>query len=155
MDRVCDDPIHFRHDDQGTTRSRRLITPHQVPLVKVGRVFTINLAQTEAVQFEGGAPTNQSIPSLWTNYFSDDATAIAFMFNDFSTQLSLSTELDNQVINDATSAGGSDYLLITSLAVRQAFATLMYTGTPDLPYVFLKEISSDGDIQTVVMKPST
>lgn len=38
---------------------------------------------------------------------------------------------------------------MTSLAARQAFGATQLAGTPDTPYLFLKEISSDGNIQTV------
>lgn len=129
-------------------------------------LFTINLAQDPVIQFEGGA-RNQSLPGLWKSYYSSDIDAVSlryvlfahdhaltelqitYMYNQYSTETSLSTEIDNQVINDATAAAGSDYLTLTSLAVRQAFGALTYAGTPDITYVFLKEISSDGDIQTV------
>ena len=46
-------------------------------------------------------------------------------------------------------AGGQDYLTITSLALRQAFAGTQLAGTEAKPYLFLKEISSDGNAQTV------
>lgn len=46
-------------------------------------------------------------------------------------------------------AAGQSYLTVTSLAARQAFAGVQLTGTTDKQYLFLKEISSDGDIQTV------
>ena len=38
---------------------------------------------------------------------------------------------------------------MTSLAARQAFGATQLTGTPEAPYLFLKEISSDGNAQTV------
>lgn len=50
---------------------------------------------------------------------------------------------------DSVAAGGQDYLTITSLSARQAFAATQLTGTESKQYLFLKEISSDGDIQTV------
>ena len=45
--------------------------------------------------------------------------------------------------------GGQDYLTLTSLATRQAFGATQFCGTPSKPYLFLKEISSDGNTQTV------
>lgn len=51
--------------------------------------------------------------------------------------------------SDSLAAAGQDYLTITSLSVRQTFGALQFTGTPDDPVVFLKEISSNSDIQTV------
>jgi hypothetical protein len=46
-------------------------------------------------------------------------------------------------------AGGQDYLSLTSLAARQAFGAIEYTNTPTEPWLFMKEISSDGNVNTV------
>jgi hypothetical protein len=46
-------------------------------------------------------------------------------------------------------AGGQDYLTITSLSARQAFGTVQLVGNLTKQYLFLKEISSDGNAQTV------
>jgi len=46
-------------------------------------------------------------------------------------------------------AGGQDYLSLTSLAARQAFGAIEYTNTPTEPLLFMKEISSDGNVNTV------
>lgn len=53
------------------------------------------------------------------------------------------------VASDSISAAGQDYLTATSLAVRQAWAGTQLCGTPGNMLLFLKEISSDSDIQTV------
>jgi hypothetical protein len=77
---------------------------------------------------------------------------VEFFYNDWSTN---SGAVDHQVAIDSLSAGGQDYLTITSLSLRQAFGGVQLCGTPDKTYLFLKEISSDGNIQTVdVMYPS-
>jgi len=62
---------------------------------------------------------------------------------------SLSEATDDQFAGDSIAAGGQDYLTITSLSARQAFAAVQLCGTDAKPYLFLKEISSDGNIQTV------
>jgi len=46
-------------------------------------------------------------------------------------------------------AYGQDYLSLTSLAVRQAFGAIEFTNTPAEPLLFMKEISSDGNVNTV------
>ena len=46
-------------------------------------------------------------------------------------------------------AGGQGYLSLTSLAARQAFGAIEYTNTPTEPWLFMKEISSDGNVNTV------
>lgn len=56
---------------------------------------------------------------------------------------------DHKFAVDSLAAGGQDYLTITSLSARQAFGAVQLCGTSDKPYYFLKEISSDGNTQTV------
>jgi len=111
-------------------------------------LFTISLNQQDAVQFEG-ANGNQTLPSLWTSYFGTDLNANTFFYNDYDTASTMATSFDNQVASDSAAAAGSNYTTITSLATRQAFGALQLVNTPDTPYMFMKEISSDGNIQTV------
>ena len=61
----------------------------------------------------------------------------------------MATSFDNQVSSDSNAAGGSNYAAITSLATRQAFAATEFANTPTNPLLFLKEISSDGNVNTV------
>lgn len=112
-------------------------------------LFQLSLHQDQCIQFEG-ANGNETVPCLWTSYFGNDLHAVEYFYNDYSSNgQSIATSFDNQVSSDSIAAGGQNYLDLTSLAVRQAFGSLEYTNTPTTPYVFLKEISSDGNIQTV------
>ena len=72
-----------------------------------------------------------------------------FFYDDYDTASSLASTFDNQVSTDALAASGQDYLTIVSLAVRQAFGATQLVGTQAKNYFFLKEISSDGNVQTV------
>lgn len=124
---------------------------------KVGRpvntTYSINLVQEEVIQFLGANGT-QRLPALWKDYFSDELTAVRMSYNDFRTQAVKCKALDNKIASDSKAVAGQDYLTVTSLAVRQAFGALQYAGTAAQPYLFLKEISSSGNIQTVdVMFP--
>lgn len=74
---------------------------------------------------------------------------MSFFYDDYDTESTMATNFDNKVAVDSAAAGGSDYLTATSLAARQAFAAVELTNTPDTPYLFLKEISSDGNVNTV------
>lgn len=74
---------------------------------------------------------------------------VSYFYNDFAAGSSLAMKFDNQVASDSVAAGGQDYLSLTSLAARQAFGAIEYTNTPTTPYVFMKEISSDGNVNTV------
>ena len=74
---------------------------------------------------------------------------LSFFYNDYGTAITTSNTFDSQISTDSMNAAGQEYLTITSLSVRQAFAATQLAGTESKTYLFLKEISSDGDIQTV------
>ncbi|KAB2572356.1 Six-hairpin glycosidase-like protein [Lasiodiplodia theobromae] len=114
----------------------------------VNTLFTIGLCQQDAIQFAG---SDGYLPrqSLWLDYFSDDVAALSFFHKDYSTSSDKSTELDNKISSDAIGAAGQDYLTITSLSVRQVFASIQLVGTKDKHWAFLKEISSNGNMNTV------
>ncbi|EKG11503.1 Six-hairpin glycosidase-like protein [Macrophomina phaseolina MS6] len=114
----------------------------------VSTLFTIGLAQQDAIQF-AGSDGYLPRPSLWTDYFSDDIAALSFFHKDYSTSEEKSTALDNQISGDAIGAAGQDFLTITSLSVRQVFASIQLVGTQDKHWIFLKEISSNGNMNTV------
>ncbi|MCJ1451234.1 hypothetical protein MMC28_001570 [Mycoblastus sanguinarius] len=119
-----------------------------VETTSVSTLFTLGLTQESAIQFDG-ASGNVSVPSLWTSYYTTELDALTFFHTDYTTAAGLATAFDTKVSGDASAAGGSDYVTITSLAARQAFGTTQLANTPDTPYLFLKEISSDGNVQTV------
>ncbi|KAI1336792.1 glutaminase A [Xylariaceae sp. FL0016] len=115
----------------------------------VSKLFALGLTQDEAISLLGSGSNLTIYDSLWKSYFDTDIEAMTFFFNDYSEATTLATDLDNQVSTDSLAAGGQNYLTITSLSVRQAFGALQFTGTDSDPLVFLKEISSNSDIQTV------
>jgi hypothetical protein len=113
------------------------------------RVFTIGLVQDEVIYFAGSSGTLTPIPGLWSSFYSDDVTAMRTFYNDYSNAGPDSDILDTRIQIDSISAASREYAAITSLALRQAFGALQFAGTPSKPYIFLKEISSNSDIQTV------
>ena len=119
-----------------------------VGATEVSTLFTIGLTQESAIQFDG-ANGDVSVPSLWTSYYSTELDALAFFHTDYATAAGLATTFDGRVAGDSGAAGGANYVTLTSLAARQAFAGTQLVGTSDTPYLFLKEISSDGNVQTV------
>ena len=74
---------------------------------------------------------------------------VSFFYGDYSNAATASTTFDDKVATDSVSAGGQDYLTITSLSARQAFGAVQLVGNSTKQYLFLKEISSDGNVQTV------
>ncbi|KAH6989708.1 hypothetical protein BKA56DRAFT_576247 [Ilyonectria sp. MPI-CAGE-AT-0026] len=111
-------------------------------------LFTIGYTQEDAIQFQGQGEDIQSAQSLWKEYFAEDEL-VAFFYKDYDYATNYCDVLDNRVSRDSKAAAGQDYLTITSLAVRQVWGALQYTNTEQRPLVFLKEISSNSDIQTV------
>ena len=82
-------------------------------------------------------------------FFANLQTQLDFFHNDFVSAAAASVDFDQKVAADSLSVGGHSYAGITALGSRQAFGGLVWVGTADSPMVFLKEISSDGNIQTV------
>lgn len=111
------------------------------------RVFSIGLTQEDAIQYDG-AKGVVPLPSLWTQYFSDEVSAVSFFQNDYEAAKQLSSSLDDKVQSDA-SAISDDYAKLATLSLRQAYGATQLVGTNETQYVFLKEISSDGNVNTV------
>lgn len=114
----------------------------------VGTLFSLGLAQDEAIQYEG-ASGYAPVPSLWKSYFDTDLAALSFFHQDFEESSLLSSSFDSRVAQDSSAVGGDDYLTVTSLSARQAFGATQLCGTEDKMYMFLKEISSNGNMNTV------
>lgn len=77
---------------------------------------------------------------------------LSYFYNEYTSILSECESFDSQIKTDSDkvdTSDGKNYYSLTALAVRQAFGALEYTNTPTQPWVFLKEISSDGNVQTV------
>ncbi|KAL2064393.1 hypothetical protein VTL71DRAFT_4887 [Oculimacula yallundae] len=111
----------------------------------VSTLYTIVHAQKNAIYFNG-ANGLVSLPSLWASYWSTDLSMVNFFHKDWPSN---NGALDHKIAVDSLKAGGQDYLTITSLSARQAFGAVQLCGTPAKPYLFMKEISSDGNTQTV------
>ncbi|KAJ4287091.1 hypothetical protein N0V88_007785 [Collariella sp. IMI 366227] len=116
---------------------------------EVERLFTLGLVQDNVIHFAGEGKQLRPVPGLWSSYYPDQMSAVTAFYNDYRHACEASTALDHRIQTDSENAAGKDYAIITTLAVRQTFGALQYAGTPDKPYIFLKEISSNSDIQTV------
>lgn len=106
------------------------------------------MCQDEAIQFLGMDGLTV-LPSLWKSYFANDLAALTFFHKDYSESSKLSSDLDDQISKDSIAAAGQDYATLTTLAARQAFAATQLVGSDDKHYLFLKEISSNGNTQTI------
>jgi Domain of unknown function (DUF4965) len=96
---------------------------------------------------------------LWKSYFSTALEMIYFHYQDYSYSFNVSTKLDAKIETDAYKVSkNSNYAGIVALSARQAIGGIVLAesapgriryGEGSKPLVFLKEISSDGNMQTV------
>ncbi|KAL2875520.1 hypothetical protein SGCOL_009289 [Colletotrichum sp. CLE4] len=111
-------------------------------------LFTFALVQDPVVQFAAARGLTQMRP-LWSFYFANPAELIQYHYDDFSAASLLAGNYSDQLAIDAFASGSSDYQDIAALSARQVLGATQFSGTPDDPILFLKEISSNGNFQTV------
>ncbi|KAJ2905513.1 hypothetical protein MKZ38_005157 [Zalerion maritima] len=111
-------------------------------------LYTLGLSQVEGIRFLGDGGI-RVVPQLWMSYFDHEIETLHYFYHDFKKMVAHSKDVDRQVAEASLAAGGQDLLTITSLTVRQTFGAVQLTNTPERPMLFLKEISSNSDIQTV------
>jgi hypothetical protein len=109
--------------------------------------FTIGHVRTPLVSYGQDATP---LAPLWTQYWSDwEEMTVAFLA-DAPAARQRAAALDAQVEQAATEAAGAGYSAICALALRQCYgATELAIGPQGQPWLFGKEISSDGDVNTV------
>ncbi|ERT02943.1 hypothetical protein HMPREF1624_01247 [Sporothrix schenckii ATCC 58251] len=112
-------------------------------------LFTIGLAQDEVINFQGNNTSPEALRSLWSTVYNSDEDCLAAFHSHWDSESHDARLLDSKIHNDAFDAGGDDYASLTTLVVRQVFGSLQVAHGSRQDYIFLKEISSDGDIQTV------
>ncbi|UZJ57069.1 hypothetical protein CBS101457_006389 [Exobasidium rhododendri] len=135
-------------------------------------LFAIGHMRTPYVNYIKRTPSsNSTVPKsflqdrfgYWMSKYPNFSDAVSFFVDDFENALAHCKKLDQQIAVDSQAAVGGGlvgemYSAITQLSVRQAFGTIEIT----VPYndtsrsyntsdtlIFLKEISSNGDMSTV------
>jgi hypothetical protein len=111
-------------------------------------LFTIAHLQDPVTQFASSRGLTYMRP-LWKSYFFTDEALISYHYLDFNHAAQLATNYSNQLAIDAYASGSSGYVDIVALSARQVMGATSFSGTPDNPILFLKEISSNGNSQTV------
>jgi len=112
-------------------------------------VFSLGLTQTEVISFAGEHKGMSALPGLWASFHTSETDSMVAFQNCYAEALRAANALDEKIQTDSVAAAGQDYATITTLSTRQVFGALQFAGTESKPYVFLKEISSNSDIQTV------
>ncbi|CAG8288378.1 unnamed protein product [Penicillium olsonii] len=110
--------------------------------------FTLALIQNPVIQFASSRGLTLMRP-LWESWYPTAEELLSFHYQDFENANSLAANYSQQLSNDAYLSGADDYVDIVSLSARQVMGSTVFAGTPDDPILFLKEISSDGNLQTI------
>ena len=110
--------------------------------------FTLALVQIPVVQYAAARGLTLMRP-LWESWFPTTEELLTFHYNDFASAGSLAANYSEQVADDAYLSGADDYVDIVALSARQVMGATTFSGTPENPILFLKEISSNGNFQTI------
>ncbi|EFX01409.1 glutaminase a [Grosmannia clavigera kw1407] len=111
-------------------------------------LFTFALVQNPIVQYASARGLTYMRP-LWASYLATPDALIQYHYGDFQTASKLARRYSEQLSKDAFESGSKEYEEIASLSARQVLGATEFSGTPDNPLLFLKEISSNGNSQTV------
>lgn len=111
-------------------------------------LFTITHVQDPVTQYASARGLTMMRP-LWKSWFHEDEQLIAFHYTDFAEAVGMAGNYSEQLRIDAYQSGSSNYVDIVALSARQAMGATSFSGTPENPLLFLKEISSNGNCQTV------
>ncbi|KAI8936633.1 hypothetical protein NX059_007032 [Plenodomus lindquistii] len=111
-------------------------------------LFTIAHIQDPVTQYASARGLTFMRP-LWESWFPKYEKLIQFHYGDFSTARSLAGNYSEQLRIDAYQSGSTNYVDIVALSARQVMGATSFSGTPENPLLFLKEISSNGNSQTV------
>jgi len=111
-------------------------------------LFTIAHLQDPVVQYAAARGLTEMRP-LWKSYFHNNQELITSHYNDYEHAFALAANYSAQVAKDAYASGSDNYKDIVALSARQVLGATVFSGTPDNPLIFLKEISSNGNCQTI------
>jgi len=112
-------------------------------------LFTVGLSQDQVVKYLGADPEPIALDGLWKSAYKTPVESLVAFHHEYADADKAASALDAKISADSVAAGGANYEIITTLAVRQSFGALQVARGPRQAYIFLKEISSNGDSQTV------
>jgi hypothetical protein len=115
---------------------------------KPSAIFTISHVQDIVAQYASARGLTMMRP-LWQSWHESVDDMTLFHYFDFETASQLAGNYSDQLAIDALQSGSENYKDIVALSARQVMGATSFSGTPDNPLLFLKEISSNGDFQTV------
>lgn len=128
--------------------SKAFAPSKQTSKVSGSVTFTIALIQDPVVQYASARGLTLMRP-LWESWFPSVEKLLQFHYYDFANAGALAANYSSQLEQDAYLSGAEDYVDIVALSARQVMGATTFSGTPDDPILFLKEISSNGNFQTI------
>lgn len=111
-------------------------------------LFTFAHVQDPVIQYASARGMTMMKP-LWASYIPDASHLIYEHYYDFGGAFNLASNYSLQLEKDALVSGSEDYKDILALSARQVLGATSFAGTPENPLIFFKEISSDGNMNTV------
>ncbi|KAG9246259.1 hypothetical protein BJ878DRAFT_497821 [Calycina marina] len=111
-------------------------------------LFTIAHIQDVVIQFASARGTTLMVP-LWAAYYQTSDIVLDYHYHDFQPAYALANNYSVQLEADALKSGSADYKDILALSARQVLGATTFSGTVENPLIFFKEISSDGNMNTV------
>lgn len=90
-----------------------------------------------------------NMPPLWKSWFESPEDVLAWHYSDFKDACALASRYSDKLADDAYKSGADDYVDIVALSARQVMGACVFAGTAQDPILWMKEISSDGNTQTV------
>ena len=111
-------------------------------------MFTIAQTQDPVAQFAAARGLTQMRP-LWASWFFTEQQLLKFHYVDYDNAAKLAANYSAQLAIDAYDSGSDEYVDTAALTARQVMGGTSFAGTPDDPILFIKEISSDGNFQTI------
>lgn len=122
---------------------------------KDSTLLTIAYLHEPITQFASERGLTQMRP-LWSFYFATDHDLLRFHYIYYEETMRQAKAFSDKITSHAQEIVSEGYAEIVALSARQALGATYFAGTPENPILFLKEISSNGNFQTVdVIFPSS
>ena len=116
------------------------------PTQPLSDTFFIGYENAGTMQYYGTL-----MDGMWLHIHGSYLTAVSFYYQNLAKIDAEHDSFDSKVFSDMANVGGSEYGELGGLAYRQVTAAMVVVWNPveNTPWVFMKEISSDGDVSTV------
>jgi hypothetical protein len=111
--------------------------------------FAVGYVREAAINYLGNAYTG-----YYRSQYPDTPSAVSHFLDDYTAAEAEAVILDATISGKATAVAGSNYSEVVELSIRQAYGAIDLTIPNDSldtsnPFAFIKEISSDGNVNTI------